>query len=291
MDIEERYVEWSGRRTWIGMSGPDTALPPLLALHGGPGAGSDYLESLRGLPGRRVILYDQLGCGRSDHVDDTTLWTMDTFISELNAVRSALALDRVHLLGQSWGGMLALEHALAGTSGIASLTLASTLASTEDWMASVTALRAALPADVRAVLDAHESAGTTDSPEYAEAVNAFYREHVCRVTPLPECVERSFANIEADPSVYTTMWGPNEFVLTGNLTGWDVRDRLGQLMIPTLITSGAFDESGPSVNQVMADRIPGARWVVFEASAHMAHVEQEEDYLRVLGEFLSGADA
>lgn len=291
VDLDQRYVEWSGHRTWIGIAGLPSDLPPLLAVHGGPGAGSDYLETLAALPGRQVIFYDQLGCGRSDHSDDTSLWVLDTFVSELSAVRSALRLDSVHLLGQSWGGMLALEHVLSGAPGIASLTLASTLASTQDWADAVHAQRAALPADVRAILDAHEAAGTTDSEEYGEAVMAFYREHVCRMWPFPDSVQRSFGYIDADPTIYSTMWGANEFVITGNLAEWDVRNRLAGISIPTLITSGAYDESAASVNSVMAERIPGAEWVVFESSAHMAHIEQQSEYLDVLARFLAQVDA
>ena len=290
MQFDERYVDWSGHRTWIGIAGEDSGLPPLLALHGGPGAGSDYLWPLAELGDRQVIFYDQLGCGRSDHVDDASLWVLDTFVSELSAVRSALGLERVHLLGQSWGGMLALEHVLSGAPGITSLTLASTLASVEDWVAAVSAQRAALPDDVRTVLEVNEAAGTTQSQEYADAVLAFYREHVCRIWPFPEPVAKSFENIEADPTIYTTMWGPNEFVMTGNLVGWDVRDLLPSIALPTLITSGAYDESAASVNEPMAQRIPGAQWVVFDDSAHMAHIEQQGEYLDVLRTFLQHAE-
>ena len=287
----ERYVEWFGHRTWIGIAGEASDRPPLLVVHGGPGAGSDYLESLAGLHGRQVIFYDQLGCGRSDHSEDTSLWVMDTFVSELSAVRSALGLERVHLLGQSWGGMLALEHVLSGAPGITSLTLASTMASTDDWVAAVHQQRADLPASVRDVLDAHERSNTTDSVEYGEAVLVFYREHVCRLWPFPESVQRSFAHIEADPTIYSTMWGPNEFVMTGNLAGWDVRHRLAEITLPTLITSGVYDESAPSVNRPMADGITNSEWVLFDSSAHMAHIEQEDEYLSVLERFLAGADA
>jgi proline-specific peptidase len=291
MEIDERYVDWSGHRTWIGIAGEASDRPPLLALHGGPGAGSDYLWPLADLGDRQVIFYDQLGCGRSDHIDDPSLWVLDTFVSELTAVRSALGLERVHLLGQSWGGMLALEHVLAGAPGITSLTLASTLASTDDWVAAVSAQRAALPANVRAVLDANEAAGTTDSEEYGDAVLAFYRAHVCRIWPFPASVQRSFENIEADPTIYTTMWGPNEFVMTGNLAGWDVRGRLTEINLPTLITSGAYDESAAGVNEPMARGIKGATWIVFDESAHMAHIEEQSRYLEVLRGFLHLADA
>jgi L-proline amide hydrolase len=287
----EHVVAWEGRRTWCAVVGTSTrGRLPLLVLHGGPGAGHDYLESLTALAdhGRQVVFYDQFGCGRSDHSDDADLLVMDTFVDEVARVRSALGLAHVHLLGQSWGGMLALEYLLSplGQVGISSVTLASTMASTEDWMAAVTAQRSALPLAVREVLDRHESDGSTDSREYDIAVTAFYREHVCRIWPFPESMQRSFRNIAANPAVYRTMWGANEFTLTGNLAHWDVRARLSQIAVPALITSGAYDESAPSVNEPMARGIPGAEWQVFQRSAHMAHIEQADEFVAALEPFL-----
>src|SRR5207247_9365395 len=143
---------------------------PLLCLHGGPGFTHNYLEPLEDLADRRrVIFYDQLGCGRSDRPGDTSLWTVSRFVEELVIVRDALGLDRLHLFGSSWGGMLAMQYALTRPPGLASLVLSSSPASIPVWAEEANRLRGELPADVQGALDEYEAAGTLDAPEYAEA--------------------------------------------------------------------------------------------------------------------------
>ena len=160
---------------------------PLLALHGGPGSTHHYFTPLEGLaPERPVVVYDQIGCGHSDRPDDLE-WSVDVFREEVDAVRSQLGLDRIHLLGTSWGGMLALEHVLGGGEGVVGLILSSTLASLEQWAAEQLKLRAALPADVVEVLERHERAGTYDDPEYEQAMGAYFDRHFYRgPQPRPE---------------------------------------------------------------------------------------------------------
>lgn len=291
----EGYIPFRGFNTWYRVVGDGEAPAklPLLTLHGGPGAAHDYLEPLEDIAatGRRVIFYDQLGCGRSDHPHDPALWTVDLFMEEIGVVRRALGLERIHLLGQSWGGWLALSYLLTQPEGVASLTMASSAASLPQWVAEANRLRAALPADVQQTLLQHEAAGTTDDPAYAAASEVFNRRHVCRLDPYPGCVQRSFAQMEADPEVYHTMNGPSEFHVVGRLKDWDVRDRLGELHMPTLITSGRYDESTPLLNETMQRGIAGSEWVVFEHSAHLAHVEEPERYVQVLGAFLDRVEA
>ena len=287
----EGYVSFRGFRTWYRVVGEGEApgRDPVLVLHGGPGTGHDYLEPLSALAdsGRRIVFYDQLGCGRSDHPHDPSLWGVDLFVEEVAAVRAALGLSRVHLLGQSWGGMLALEVALAKHPGLVSLVLASTLASVPLWIAETNRLRGQLPPDVRETLARHEAAGTTDSAEYQEAVMVFYRRHVCRLDPFPECVERSFASLAADPEVYNTLWGPSEFHATGRLKEWDVTPRLGEIRLPTLVLAGRFDEATPAVVAAIRRAIAGSESFTFDESAHMPHVEEPARFLEVVEAFLA----
>ena len=166
--MAEGFVPFRGYRTWyrVAGEGEEPGKLPLLCLHGGPGGTHDYLEPLEGMAetGRRTIFYDQLGCGRSDLPDDPSLWTVELFVDEVRAVREALGLERVHLFGNSWGGMLAMEYALTRPPGLASLVLASAPASIPQWIEETGRLRAQLPAEVQEVLDRHEAAGTTDDP-------------------------------------------------------------------------------------------------------------------------------
>ncbi len=280
-----------GHETWYGVvgEGEEPGRLPLLVVHGGPGSSHDYLEPLAALAhGRRVIFYDQLGCGRSDHPHDESLWSAELFEAELGALRAALGLDRCHLLGQSWGGGLALAHA-ARARGVASLTLADPLVCTADWIAEADRLRAELPRDVQGVLRRHEVAGTTGDPAYQQAMLVYYWRHVCRLEPWPECLRRSFAALEADPEVYLTMWGPSEFHCTGVLRDWDVRPQLASVAAPVLVVGGRHDECTPAIQEDLHRRLPGSEWVVFEESSHMPHLEEQERFLDVVGGFLRRA--
>ncbi len=282
-------VPFRGHRTWYGVAGEgeEAGRLPLLVVHGGPGSSHDYLEPLAALAeGRRVVFYDQLGCGRSDHPHDPSLWSVDLFEAELGALRAALGLERCHLLGQSWGGALALEHAALRPAGIGSLILADPLVCTADWIAEADRLRSELPRDVQGVLRRHEVAGTTGDAAYQQAMLVYYWRHVCRLEPWPECLQRSFAALEADPEVYLTMWGPSEFHCTGVLEDWDVRPKLEAVTAPALVAGGRFDECTPAIQEDLHRRLPGSEWVVFEESSHMPHLEERERFLEVVARFL-----
>ncbi len=288
MREQEGFIPVIGEhRVWYRIvgGGADHENIPLMTLHGGPGVGHDYLENLAALASdtRRVILYDQLGCGRSDQPDDPSLWRVDRFVEELAIIRRELGLDKVHLLGQSWGGMLAIEYALTQPDGLVSLILASSLSSTPLYIAEANRLRSALPLDVQATLERHEAAGTTDDSEYQKAMRVFYKRHVIRVVPMPAHVKRS---MKQAGQVYFTMWGPSEFHATGILKDWDRTDRLSEIRVPTFITSGRYDECTPRINEVLHKGIVGSEWVIFENSSHMAHVEEPELYMTTVRSFI-----
>ena len=291
MHASEGFVPFRDYRTWyrvVGEAESEGKLPVVL-LHGGPGGTHDYLETLEALAdtGRRAVFYDQIGCGKSDLPEDESLWVVETFVEELDVVRNELGLDRIHLFGNSWGGMLAMEYALTQPRGLESLILASSPASMSQWVEETGRLRAQLPPDVQAVLDRHEAAGTTSDPEYEEAAMEFYKRHVCRADPWPESVLRSFQFIAEHGVVYNTMNGPSEFHVTGNLRHWSVVDRLPEIDVPTLVVTGEHDEATPAINKTVADGIRGAESVIYPAASHMAHVEDTEGYVQLLDGFLS----
>lgn len=292
----EGKIPFNGYETWYRIYGDRDApgMLPLLCLHGGPGAAHDYLEPLSAIAntGRRVIFYDQLGCSRSSIPEPRPeMWTVELYLDEVNAVRAALELDHVHLLGQSWGGMLAMEYALTQPVGLESLTVASSPASMIQWVQEANRLRGNLPPTVQTALLKHEEAGTFDDPEYVKAMQVFYDRHVCRVVPNPEYVTRSFASIGVNPEVYHTMNGPSEFHVIGTLKQWDIIDRLGEIRVPTLVTSGRFDEATPLIASTVHKGIPGSRWEIFEASSHMPHAEEPERYRAVVEAFLAEVEA
>ena len=290
----EGYIPFRGYRTWyrsVGNCQPGKL--PLLCLHGGPGAAHDYLESLEEMAetGRQVVFYDQLGCGRSDQPHSPSMWTVELYVDEVGAVRRALGLDHIHLLGQSWGGMLAMEYALTQPTGLSSLVVASSPASMEQWVGEANRLRENLPPEVQATLLKHERDGTTADPEYEKAMLVFYGRHVIRTTPWPDCVNRTFAQLARNPEVYHTMNGPSEFFVTGTLKTWNIIPRLGEIRVPTLVTSGRHDEATPEIAGTVHRGIPESEWVVFENSAHMSHVEEKQKYLDVLDRFLTRIEA
>jgi L-proline amide hydrolase len=297
-DVTTGRADFDGHQTWYRVTGrlqPDAERAPLVVLHGGPGAAHDYTLAMTSLAedGRAVVHYDQLGCGRSTHLPDAdpSFWTPALFVAELRNLVEVLGIaGRFHLLGQSWGGMLGPEVVLSDSSGIQSLTICDSPASMPLWLAAANELRAALPADVQRVLDEHEAAGTTDSPEYHAATDVFYARHVCRVQPMPAEVKASFDQIEAAPTVYHTMNGPSEFHVIGSLKNWTVVDRLGAVDVPTLVVAGEHDEARPEVWRPFLERIPDVRSHVFAESSHMPHVEEPEAFRRVVGDFLRAHD-
>ena len=168
-----------------------------------------------------------------------------------------------------------------------SLTIASSPASMIQWVEEANRLREDLPPDVQRTLLEHEAAGTFDSPDYKAAVDVFYARHVCRVDPQPEYVRRTFAAIDRNPEVYHTMNGPSEFHVVGTLKTWDIIPRLGEIRVPTLVTSGRYDEATPLIAGTVHNGIRGSRWVIFEESSHMPHAEEPKRYMQVLDEFLT----
>jgi L-proline amide hydrolase len=213
------------------------------------------------------------------------------FVDELGVVRKGLGLDRLHIFGNSWGGLLAMLYALTKPEGVVSLTLESSPASIPLWIEEANWLRQELPPETQQILLTHEEAGTTSDPEYEEAMMEFYCRHVCRVVPFPEYVQRAFAKLAENPQVYLTMNGPSEFHIIGVIKDIDIRDRLGEITIPTLMTSGRYDECTPMQAEIVANGIPGAEWVIFEESSHLAHAEEPERYLQVVDEFLTKVES
>ena len=287
----EGFVQVPGGRVWYRIAGAESPAVPLLVLHGGPGAGHDYLEPLAALAGERpVVFYDQLGCGKSDIPADESLWRIERFAQEVAAVRRGLGLDRVHLLGHSWGGFLAIEYMLGRPTGIQSLVLASTAASMPQVIDEMSRLIDQLPEETRETIRRCEAEGATASAEYQAACLVFYQRHLCRLEPWPEPLQRSVVNLTQTP-VYAVMNGPSEFTITGNLRDWDRTARLGEIAAPALITVGRYDELPIACAETLRAGVPGATLRLFENSSHTAHLEETDLFLQTVSEFLRGVEA
>lgn len=284
--------------TWCRVVGERTSRPALVLLHGGPGYNCEYLRRFEVFAGsgRRVVRYDQIGGGRSTVADQHYVpdrFTVDVFRRELAALRAALGLDEVVLVGQSWGCMLALEHVLAGAEGVRALVLMSGLASIEEWNTETLRLRSELPPEVLAVLDEEEAAGRVGSPAFKQAYAVWERTHVLRMDDPPAWEADALAMFERDSRVYDLVAGGAEFPTgeTNGLSDWDARPRLHEVTVPTLLLSGRFDEATPAVMQTLHDGISGSEWHILEHSSHSCHTEEELQTMVLVSDFLARVES
>ena len=285
---EEGTLAVPGGNVWYKSVG-EGDLPPLLVVHGGPGFTHNYLTPFEDLAvNRRVLFWDQLGCGKSEIPTDASLWTMERSLQEVDAVREQLGLDQHHLFGNSWGGMLVQQYVLDRRPEIISLIVSNSLASMKKFVEDTTRLKGELPQNVQDTIDYHEDNELYMCPEYQGAIAVWYQTYICRQQPWPLGLERSFAGVGMD--IYMTMVGPSDFKVTGNLKNWDIMDRLAEISVPTLFVAGRYDECTPEHMKMMHDRVPGAEWALFESSAHMPFYEEREDCMRIVGDFMSRAE-
>ena len=300
MKIEEGYIPFAGYQTYYRVVGEcEPGRLPLLVIHGGPGASHYYLRPLDIIAqkyGRAVVYYDQLSCGNSKTPPLPDKWGCSFFLEELSCVRSYLAehygWDRLHALGQSWGGMLAMMYAIGepwhgfGHEGLASMTVSSSPADMDLWLSEAIRLRSYLPQQMREALEQADVDGDYERPEVKAAAAEYYRRHV---SLNPSEALRPEDVTPPDPvgdQCYHFMQGMSEFVVTGALSHWSVVDQLGQIDVPTLVTSGAADECTPIIAKQIADGIPGARWELFKDGTHWVHGEQQEHFGAVVEGFL-----
>ncbi len=284
-EIQEGYMDFMGYKTWFRIAGNDQSKKvPLLVLHGGPGSCHNYLTSLDGLTeyGRKVIYYDQIGCGKSSVPNGKIQWNEQIFLEELKQLRKFLKLDKVHILGQSWGGMLGMEYMEQEPEGVVSFVIASSPASMKRWQEETRELVKLLPKeDIKAIQTAEEKKNY-DTQEYQKANEKFFMRHVCSLDPMPEQVAYS---MNSHTECYEQMIGPSEFTITGNLKEWDIQKDLGKIQVPVLITSGTMDEATPFMMKEIQEKIPKSRWELLKGT-HLVHWEQKEIYNPLIENFL-----
>ena len=285
----EGHVEVEGGKVWYQVIGSGSNTP-LLLLHGGPGAPSHYLKPLEGVAeDRPVIFYDQLGAGRSDRPSDTRLWRTDRFVAELAQVRSHLGLDEVHILGHSWGSMLAMEYMLTEPAGIKSITFASPALNVKRWTDDAKTLLRTLPEETQQTITSHEAGGTTDSPEYQETVMEYYKLYLSRSDPWSPDLMAAFEAFNSE--LYGYMWGPSEFTANGILRDYNRESELAQLDLPVLFTTGRYDEATPETVEHFHSLVPNSEIKIFEDSAHMTMLDEPEAYIDAVRDFLNRADS
>ena len=284
--IKEGFLTVPGGKAWYRIVGNDRPGIPLVTLHGGPGAPHDYLEPLEGLADERpVIFYDQLGCGNSERPDDLALWNNGRFIDELLKVQEGLGLTKIHLMGQSWGTLLAGEYMLREKpQHVCSLILSGPFFSASRWLADQQNYLAGLPEEIQTVVRQAEAMKEFDSPAYQEAMRVFYSKLVCRLNPWPEAMNRTIEKMGVP--VYLSMCGPSEFTMTGSLKNTELVNRLKEIKVPVLFTCGRYDEATPKTTAIYQQALPGSEMVVIEDASHEHHLEKPQEYLKLVRNFL-----
>lgn len=295
---DDRTVPFLDGFTWVSITSPDEPRPgalPLVVLHGGPGFTHHYLKNLRELAdrtGRVVVHYDQYGCGNSTLRPDAPaeFWTPQLFVDEFHNLVEQLGLERYHVLGQSWGGMLGAEIAVRQPVGLASLAICNSPAAMDLWSQAADQLIADLPAEVRETLQKYEAVGDFDNPDYIAAAHEYDKRHVVRLPDGHPDYDDAEQAMLADPTVYHTMNGPNEFHVIGTMKDWTIVDRLPAINVPTLVVAGEFDEAQPIVWEPFVEQIPDVRSHVFADASHCSHLEKPEEFFQVISDFLTQAE-
>jgi proline iminopeptidase len=284
----EGYINVKGGKVWYRIVG-NSNKTPLLLLHGGPGSTSYYLNPLKELAkDRPVIFFDQLGCGRSSRITDTSLMTLDNYVDEVEQLKTALGITEYFLYGHSWGTMLAMDFYLKHPEGIKAIVFGSPLFSTDLWISDAKTLIETLPDSVQQIIYVNEQNQTYSSPDYQAAVQIYYH-HFLRRT------ERYLTDIDSTKktfgeNVYEYMWGPSEFKATGTLKDYNRLQYLDKISVPVLLTCGDYDEATPATVKYYQSLLPGSKLIVIKNSGHLTMIDNTEDNNNAIEDFLMRLD-
>lgn len=293
MKINEGYMPFMGYKTYYRTVGERTDKAPLILLHGGPGSTHNYFEVLDRVAeedGRMLVMYDQIGCGNSYVDGRPDLWTAETWVNELIALRKHLGLDTCHLLGQSWGGMLLLTYICGYEhSGVKSGILSSTLPASWLWGIEQARMIKELPEEYQEAIKTATETGDYSSDIYQRAEEEYMLRHAAG-KPDPDGPECLLRKKRTGRESYVVGWGPNEYTPMGTLKDYDVIDKLKDVKEPCLVINGGNDLCTPYIAKVMYDNIPNSRWELFRECRHMCFVEDNDHYVEVLKEWLNEKD-
>ncbi|MEO5581100.1 MAG: proline iminopeptidase-family hydrolase [Saprospiraceae bacterium] len=285
----EGFINVDGGKVWYKVTGDGEKIPIIL-LHGGPGVPSYYLKPMAALgKDRQVIFYDQLGCGRSDRMTDTSKMTVSHFVEELKQVIDHFGLKEFYVFGQSWGTMLGTDYYLKYPDGIKALIFSSPAISIPMWLKDADTLIATLPDSIQQAIRTNEKNKTYDAPAYQQAIEVYYQRFVARKLPWSADIDSSLSQMGAN--VYMYMGGPSEFTITGDLKNYDRTNRLGQIKVPTLFITGEYDEARPTTVQYYQSLVPDAKFVMIEGSAHLTTQDNPDQANKTVEDFLNSIES
>jgi proline iminopeptidase len=266
----------------------------VLLLHGGPAMTHEYMEAFESfLPkeGFEMIEYDQLGSYYSDQPRDSTLWTTARFVEEVEQVRKALNLDKdnFYLLGNSWGGILAMEYALKYQQNLKGLIVCNMMASIPDYEKYNGLLRDQMRKSLVDSLQAFESKGQYKDPKYQEMVfNEYYTKHLCRLSVWPDAVNRTFKHLNEE--IYVMMQGPSEFKTGGRLIKWDIKARLPEIKVPTLTVGAKYDTMDPEHMRWMSTQVQNGRYLYCPNGSHLSMWDDQQNFMKGVISFIKDVD-
>lgn len=290
LTITEGYMPFLGHKTYYRVVGErQKGKDPVILLHGGPGSTHNYFELLNELAttGHQLVMYDQIGCGNSYLDGHPELWTQDVWLDEMEALVKHLKIEKYHLLGQSWGGMMAIAMCCdRDATQIASVILSSANPSASLWSDEQhRQIRESLSAEEQEAIFRAEETGNFEDPAYLEA-NDHYMQMFCAgpyTEQDPECLWRPK---QAGKESYVYGWGPNEYVPTGSLGNFEYLEKMKTMTVPTLVINGSSDLCTTKIAKAMHDNLPNSEWIEFEGSRHMPFADDTQHYIRVIKDWL-----
>lgn len=267
----------------------------VLLLHGGPAAGHEYMEAFESFfpkEGIEFYEYDQLGSSYSDQPKDSSLWTIEHFVDEVEQVRKALGLnkDNFYLLGHSWGGILAIEYALKHQQNLKGLIISNMMASCPEYgKYAEEVLSKQMDPMVLDTIRTLEKNNDFNNPKYFELLMPnFYKKHICRLAEWPDPVNRTFKHLNAE--IYTMMQGPSEFGIAGRLKNWDRKNDLSRITVPTLTIGAKYDTMDPEHMKWMSAQVKNGSYLYCPEGSHMAMYDDQQTYFQGVISFIKNVD-
>jgi len=281
-------------KVWTKRFGNNPKIKVLL-LHGGPAMTHEYMECFETFFQREVFEfyeYDQLGSYYSDQPKDSSLWTTERFVEEVEQVRQAIGADgsNFYLLGNSWGGILAMEYALKYQKNVKGLLISNMMASAPEYgQYANDVLARQMKPEVLAEIRRIEAKKEFSNPRYMELLMPhFYQKHICRLLVWPDGLKRAFKHTNGE--IYTLMQGPGEFGISGRLANWDIKNRLKEITVPTLMIGARFDTMDPKAMEEQSKLVKNGRYLYCPNGSHLSMWDDQKVFMAGVIKFIEDVD-